>query len=480
MKKILFVTSEAVPCIKTGGLADVTGSLPKYYDRKRYEVSIILPKYACMPEKYKKLMRYEKHIYIELGWRRQYVGLLSAKIDGIQYYFIDNEYYFAGDRPYHNIFEDIEKFSFFSKSVLEILPQIDFRPDILHCHDWQTALVPVYLENIYKKQPFYQNMKTVLTIHNLQFQGRWSLWAVSDITGLPNELFTPAKMESYGEANLLKGGILYADAVTTVSPTYAYEITTPEGGEGLDGLIRENSHKLSGIVNGLDYDEFNPQNDPAIAYLYSERDCVVGKEKNKRALLEMMELPYREDAMVIGIVSRLTEQKGFALIEYMMDELLSTGKYQIVVLGTGEERYENMFRHFAWKYPDCLKANIMYSEEMAHKIYAGADAFLMPSQFEPCGLSQLMSLRYGTVPIVRETGGLKDTVIPYNEYEQTGTGFTFANYNAHEMRDAIQYAYRVYHEQKEQWTALIRRGMEQDFSWSRSAKAYEKLYDTLV
>lgn len=480
MKKILLVTSEAVPFIKTGGLADVAGSLPGYFDKKKYEVRVILPKYACMKESYKKMMHYEKHIYVELGWRKQYVGFLSAKRNGIQYYFIDNEFYFAGERPYNNIFEDVEKFAFFSKAVLELLKAIDYQPDILHCNDWQTALVPVYLENIYKKDLFYQNMKTVLTIHNLKFQGRWNLWAVRDITGLSNELFTPDQMESYGEANYLKGGILYADAVTTVSPTYAYEITTPEGGEGLDGLLRQNSYKLSGIVNGLDYDVFNPQNDKAISYLYGVDDCKIGKEKNKRALLENMGLTYDENLMLIGMVSRMTEQKGFALVEYMMDEILSSGRFQMVVLGTGEERYENMFRYFEGKYPDKLKVNITYSEDMAHRIYASADAFLMPSCFEPCGLSQLMSLRYGTVPIVRKTGGLKDTVEPYNEYEQSGTGFAFDNYNAHEMRDILLYAYQVYHEHKEQWVELMKRGMRKDYSWTSSAREYERLYEKLL
>lgn len=480
MKKVLFVTSEAVPFIKTGGLADVAGALPKYFNKKDYEVRVILPKYACMQEAHKKMMRYETHIYVELGWRKQYVGLLSAKSDGIQYYFIDNEFYFAGERPYNNIFEDIEKFAFFSKAVLEVLKVIDYQPDILHCNDWQTALVPVYLENIYKKDLFYQNMKTVFTIHNLKFQGRWNLWAVRDITGLPNELFTPNQMESYGEANYLKGGIIYADAVTTVSPTYAYEITTPEGGEGLDGLIQMNRYKLFGIVNGLDYDEFNPQNDKAISYLYGAEDCRIGKEKNKRALLESMGLAYDENLMLIGMVSRMTEQKGFALVEYMMDEILSCGKFQMVVLGTGEERYENMFCYFEEKYPDKLKANITYSEDTAHRIYASADAFLMPSCFEPCGLSQLMSLRYGTVPIVRKTGGLKDTVEPYKQEEQSGTGFVFEHYNAHEMRDTLFYAYQVYKEHKPEWTALMKRGMRKDFSWTNSAREYEHLYESLL
>ena len=298
MKRVLFVTSEAVPFIKTGGLADVAGSLPKYFSKNEYEVSVMLPKYMCIREDMRKKMHHILHFYVDLGWRKQYVGILEAKEDGIQYYFIDNEFYFAGERPYNNIYEDVEKFAFFSKAVLEALPHMNYQPDIIHCHDWQTGLVPVYLENIYKKNVFYQNMKTVFTIHNLQFQGRWNLKAVKDITGLPDALFTPDKLESYGEGNYLKGGIVYADAVTTVSPTYAYEITTPDGGEGLDGLIRSNSYKLSGIINGIDYNEYNPKADPKIAYLYDANDLEEGKRKNKQALLKDMNLPYSDDVIL--------------------------------------------------------------------------------------------------------------------------------------------------------------------------------------
>ncbi len=479
MKKILFVTSEAVPFLKTGGLADVTGSLPKYFDKKKYDVRVILPKYACMEESYRSMLRHVSHFYVDLGWRKQYVGIMMAEYEGITYYFIDNEFYFAGDRPYNHIYEDVEKFAFFSKAVLEALPVIDFRPDVIHCHDWQTGLVPVYLRTIYQDRAFYHNMKAVFTIHNMQFQGRWKLKAVRDITGLPERLFTPDKLESYGEANYLKGGVIYSDAVTTVSETYAYEITTPDGGDGLDGVMRMCQDKLSGIVNGIDYEEYNPQSDHSIYYLFSRDDFAEGKKKNKAALQKAMGLNVDESVMLIGIVSRMTEQKGFALVEYMMDELLGDGRIQFVVLGTGEARYENMFRYFAEKYPGRLSANIMYSEEMAHKIYASCDAFLMPSQFEPCGLSQLMSLRYGTVPIVRETGGLKDTVEAYNEYQHTGTGFSFANYNAHEMRDTILYALNIFRNHREDWNALAIRGMEKDFSWKTSAQKYEALYDRL-
>ena len=379
MKNVLFIASEAVPFIKTGGLADVVGSLPKYFNKDEFDVRVMIPKYTCIPWEYRKDMVYKTHFYIDLAWRSQYVGVFELQYNGITFYFIDNEFYFSGPKPYSWIHEDIEKFAFFSKAALSAIPVLGFKPDIIHCHDWQTGLVPVYLENIYKKNVFYQNMKTVFTIHNLQFQGRWNLKAVKDITGLPDALFTPDKLESYGEGNYLKGGIVYADAVTTVSPTYAYEITTPDGGEGLDGLIRSNSYKLSGIINGIDYNEYNPKADPKIAYLYDANDLEEGKRKNKQALLKDMNLPYSDDVMLVGIVSRMTEQKGFSLVDYMMDELLSSGKFTIVALGTGEERYENMFRYYESRYPDRLKANIMYSEEAAHRIYAASDAFLNPA-----------------------------------------------------------------------------------------------------
>lgn len=477
MKTVLYVTSEAIPYIKTGGLADVTGSLPKYFDKKEYDVRVILPKYACMCENLKETLHHESHFYIDLGWRKQYVGILSAEHNGITFYFIDNEFYFSGDRPYNHIHEDVEKFAFFSKAVLEALPILDFRPDIIHCHDWQTGMLPVYLKTLYKYRAFYHNMHVVYTIHNMMFQGRWKLKAVRDITGLPTDLFTPDKLESYGEANCLKGGVVYADAITTVSKSYAQEITTPNGGEGLDGLMSAHKEKLYGIVNGIDYEIYNSQTDPKIYYLFGENDFVAGKRKNKQAFQKALGLEEDENAMLIGIVSRLNEQKGFALVEYMIDQLLSDGRIQFAVLGSGEERYENMFRYFAKKYPKRLSINIERSDDLAHKIYASCDAFLMPSQFEPCGLSQLMSQRYGTVPIVRETGGLKDTVISYDEISNRGTGFFFSNYNAHEMRDAVLRALNVFRNHREDWNQIAIRGMRQDFSWKNSAQEYCKIYD---
>lgn len=478
MKKIAFIASEGVPFVKTGGLADVVGSLPKYLDKERYDVRVILPKYLCMKEEYKDQLHYLTHFYMDLGWRSQYVGILEMQYDGIQFYFIDNEYYFAGFRPYGNIYEDVEKFAFFSKAALSALPVIGFQPDIVHCHDWQTGLVPVFLKDQFREGEFFEQIKSIMTVHNLKFQGSWNMQSIKNITGLPDYYFTSDKLEAYGDANYLKGGLVYADALTTVSPTYAEEIQTSFYGENLDGLLRARSHDLRGIVNGLDYEEWNPQKDPLIYQNYSIEDFREKKAENKRLLQKELGLPRKADAFMIGIVSRLTDQKGMDLIDYMMDQMCQQD-YQIVVLGTGEERYENMFRHFAWKYPEKVSANIYYSEDISHKIYAACDAFLMPSLFEPCGLSQLMSLRYGTVPIVRETGGLKDTVAPYNEYEDAGTGFSFTNYNAHEMFDTIRYAHSVYVDHREAWDRMVQRGMAADFSWKASAKKYEELYDWL-
>lgn len=479
MKKILFVSSEAVPYIKTGGLADVVGSLPKYFDRNEYDVRVMLPKYACMDAAFLPNLRFVCHFYVNLNWRKQYVGILESEYRGIHYYFVDNEFYFAGSSPYNNIYEDVEKFAYFSKAVLASLPYIDFAPDVIHCHDWQTGLVPVYLHTAFGDDNFYAGIKTVFSIHNLKFQGRWRIREVIDITGLPEQIFNDKELESYGEANYLKGGVVYADAVTTVSPSYANEITTQEGGEGLHGLMNARRNVLHGILNGIDYDEFNPQTDPYIESNFSSKSVLSGKKANKVALQKQLGLPVRESAFVIGIVSRLTEQKGFDLVSYIMDDLVSRLDVQIVILGTGESKFENVFHHFHSQYPDKVSAYIGYSEEKAHKIYASADAFLMPSLFEPCGLSQMMSMRYGTIPIVRETGGLKDTVQAYNEYENTGTGFSFCNFNADDMKYVIEYAYHVFRDERKAWEDMMQRAMAQDFSWNKSAGEYEKLYDSL-
>lgn len=479
MKKVLFVASEAVPFIKTGGLADVVGSLPKCFNKNEYDIRVIIPKYQAISDYWKQKMIYKTHFYMDLAWRSQYVGILEIEYNGIIFYFIDNEYYFSGSKPYGNIHDDIEKFAFFSKAALSALPLIPFQPDIIHCHDWQTGLVPVYLKDRFKIGDFFSHMKVIMTIHNLKFQGIWNAKKVADIAGLASYYFTPDKLEAYGDANYLKGGLVYADAITTVSKTYANEIKQPFYGEGLDGLLRAREQSLRGILNGIDYDEYNPETDSFIYNKYNAINFRKEKVKNKRALQRDLGLEQNDKIFLIGIVSRLTDQKGFDLVSCVMDELCQEN-VQVVVLGTGDEKHENMFRYYDWKYNNKVSANIYYSEELSHRIYASCDSFLMPSLFEPCGLSQIMSLRYGTVPIVRETGGLKDTVEPYNEYESTGTGFSFANYDAYEMIATIRYAKHIYYNNKREWNKIIDRGMAADFSWKQSAKDYAEMYSWLI
>ena len=479
MKKILFAASECVPFVKTGGLADVVGSLPVCYPKEYYDCRVILPKYRSIPEEYTSQMRYVTNFYMDLNWREQYVGIFSLEHDGVTYYFIDNEEHFFGDQIYGGMPWDLEKFAFFAKAVLAVLPVIQFHPDIIHCHDWQTGLVPVYLHERFQGNEFFHGIKTVMTIHNLKFQGVWDAETIKSITGLSDYYFTSDKLEFHKDASYLKGGLVFADAITTVSKTYAEEIKTPFYGEGLDGLLRARANSLRGIVNGIDYREYDPETDPYIAHHYTVSSFRKEKVKNKTALQKELGLEVDRKAMMIGIVSRLTDQKGLDLIAYMMEELCQDD-IQLVVLGTGDPKYENMFRHFAWKYDSKVSANITYANDLSHKIYASCDAFLMPSLFEPCGLSQLMSLRYGTIPIVRETGGLSDTVQPYNEYEDTGTGFSFSNYNAHEMMGTIRYAERIYHDRKRNWNRIVDRAMAQDFSWNLSALQYQELYDWLI
>lgn len=480
MKNILFAASESVPFIKTGGLADVIGSLPKYFDKKKYDLRIVLPKYLCMDEKMRNKLEYQEHFYMELGLKTQYVGILKYISEGISFYFIDNEHYFGGQGPYEGDQRwNIEKFAFFSKAVLSILPVIGFRPDLIHCNDWQTGLIPVYLDNFRYMGEYYRGIKTVMTIHNLKFQGIWDTKTVRDITGLPLYYFAPDKLEAYKDANLLKGGIVYADKVTTVSCTYAQEIKTPLYGEFLDGLIQARGSDLWGILNGLDYEEYSPFLDSRIVKKFTVDTFRKHKPVNKGALQEELGLKRDTGIMMIGMVSRLTDQKGLDLIDFVMDELCQDA-IQIVLLGTGERKYENMAQHFAGKYKEKVSTNIFYSEDLSHKIYASCDAFLMPSQFEPCGLSQLMSLRYGTIPIVRETGGLKDTVEPYNEFEKTGTGFSFRNYNAMEMLGVIRYAEHIYYDKKRDWNKMVERAMNKDFSWKSSARKYQELYKSML
>lgn len=479
MKRVLFAASECVPFVKTGGLADVVGTLPKYMNNEEYEVRVVIPYYKAIPTTLRENVEFITNFYMNLAWREQYVGVLKAEINGVIYYFIDNEFYFSGCHPYGNIYEDIEKFAYFSKAVLSFLPLVDFHPDIIHCHDWQTGLIPVFLKDTFAQNSFYRDIKSILTIHNLKFQGIWDIKTVKDITGLSEYYFSSDKLESYGCANYLKGGIVYSDLITTVSKTYAEEIKTPFFGEGLDGLIRARSQSVIGITNGIDYDEYNPSLDKYIKHPFDVTNFRKEKPKNKKDLQIELGLSINQKAFLIGIVSRLTDQKGLDLIDYVIENICAEDT-QLVVLGTGEEKYENLFRHFAWKYRDRVSANIYYSDELAHKIYAGCDAFLMPSLFEPCGISQLISLRYGTIPIVRETGGLKDTIEPFNIYENTGTGFGFKNYNAHEMLSIINYAKEVFFNKKRAWNKMVERCMKKDYSWNKSAREYEVIYNKLA
>ena len=475
--KILFASSEAAPFIKTGGLGDIAGTLPGELCKLGTETRVILPLYKAIPANLREGLRYITNIYIDIAWRHQYCGIFELKRDNVTYYFIDNEFYFGGDKPYDHIHLDVEKFVFFSKAVLSVLPTLDYKPDIIHCNDWQTGAIPVLLDT-FRDNPFYRDIKTVMTIHNLKFQGRWGLDEIKDVMGISDYYYTDDKLEFYKDANLLKGGMVYADMISTVSETYAGEIQTPEFGEGLDSLLRAKSNRLCGILNGISYEEWNPKTDKFICKNYDTRTVAKGKLENKLKLQEELNLPIDGDKMLIGIVSRLTDQKGFDLIAYVMNQLLDGG-CQIVVLGTGEERYEWMFRNFAAQYPDRLSAQIYFSNEMSHKIYAASDAFLMPSRFEPCGLSQMISMHYGTLPIVRETGGLKDTVIPYNEFTGEGTGFSFTNYNADDMLYVIKYAMDIYYNNKTDWAKLVKSAMKSDFSWNSQSEKYIKMYKTI-
>ena len=485
MKKILFAASECVPFIKTGGLADVCGALPKEFSKDEWDVRVALPNYSCIPEHFRSQFEYVTHFYMNAGSyiQNKYVGVLKYELDGITYYFIDNEEYFNCFQPYGNIRYDIEKFCFFDKAVLSMLPLINFRPDLIHCHDWETGFIPVYLKNEFSADGFFWGIKTIMTIHNLKFQGVWDIQTMRGLTGFANGLFAPDKLEYKKDANMLKGGLVYADYITTVSDSYANEIQTREYGEGLDGLLSARHFDMQGIVNGIDYDVYNPATDSQIYNNYDKSNWRQKKAQNKLRIQQDLGLAVDKKKYLIGLISRLTDQKGLDLINYMMDYIADEFT-QLVVIGTGDVRYENMFRHYAWKYPDRISANICYSDDLAHKLYAAADAFLMPSRFEPCGLTQLISFRYeyvlGTVPIVRETGGLRDTVQPFNEYDDTGEGFSFTNYNADEMLGIINYSKHIYFDRKRQWNKMVDRGMSKDYSWKSSKERYQGLYNYLL
>ena len=478
MKKILFVASECVPFIKTGGLADVCGALPKEFDKNYWDVRVVIPDYSCIPEQYRNNFEYVTHFYMSSGpyVQDKYVGVLKYEQDGVTYYFIDNQEFFTGFSPYTSDTKfEIEKYTFFDKAVLSMLPLIDFKPDIIHCHDWQTGFLPVYLKNEFAANPFFWGIKTIITIHNLKFQGIWDKEWVQGVSGLTDNLFTPDKLEFKKDANMLKGGLVYADYITTVSDTYANEIQTEYYGEGLNGLLSARHFDMQGIVNGIDYNAYDPQTDGKIYCNYNASDFRKKKFNNKTKLQQELGLAVDKKKYMIGLISRLTDQKGLDLVNDVIPGIMDEHT-QVVVLGTGDSQYENTFRYYENKYKGNFCAYIAYNENVAHNIYAGCDALLVPSRFEPCGLTQLIAMRYGAVPIVRETGGLKDTVQPYNMFENTGNGFTFDRYESGLLYDAINRAKTLYFENRKSWDDMVIRDMNKDVSWEKSAKQYKDMY----
>lgn len=474
--QIVFASAECAPFVKTGGLGDVAGSLPAALVRAGAEVIVMVPKYATIKDEYKAQMEHFSDFYVSLGWRNEYCGLEKLEHDGVTYMFIDNERYFARDYPY-GFFDDGERFAFFSKAITESLQHLPegFECDILHCNDWQTALAPVFLREFYQGLPLYDRVKTVFSIHNVAFQGQFSDTLMEDILGVAHIPAAATQLRCDAcSINYMLGALHYADAITTVSPTYANEIQTPEFGEGLDGVLRERSYALQGILNGIDVADFDPATDKRIAANYTVEDRS-GKAVCKAKLQEELGLEVRDDRPLMVMVTRLTRQKGMDLVMYALDRILSGG-VQVAVLGTGDRDYEDGLRYFQDKYPGTMAARIEFDPALSQRMYAAADMFLMPSKFEPCGLSQIIAMRYGTLPIVRETGGLKDTVQPYNEFTGEGTGFSFSNFNGDEMGDAVFRAARLFWDNREAWNQLVTQAMSQDFSWTRSADKYLDLY----
>ena len=473
---ILIVASEAHPFIKTGGLGDVIGALPVALNDLGADVRVVIPNYRDIKKEIKENLKYIDNFTVNVGWRNQYCGILEYEHEGVKFYLLDNEYYFNRGGLY-GYYDDGEKFAFFDRAVLEFVKHIDWVPDILHCNDWQTGMVPVLLKLEYSKEEKFKNMKTMFSIHNLFFKGMFDPKVLPELFGYDYESFNNGSLEHYGAVSFLKGGINYADKVTTVSKSYAEEIKTPEYGEQLEGLLRYRSSVLEGIVNGIDYKEYNPEEDKYIYSTYSVND-LENKKINKEELQKELGLTVNKDVPMIGLVSRLTHQKGCDLIINILEELLKED-IQVVVLGTGDYMYEESFKSFQGRHPNKISANIKFSNELAHKIYAASDMFLMPSLFEPCGLGQLIALRYGSIPIVRETGGLKDTVTPYNEYDETGNGFGFKNYRFEELFNITKYAIKIYRN-KDKWNNIVRQAMSSDNSWEKSAKEYIEIYNQLI
>ena len=476
-RSVAFIGSECHPFVKTGGLGDVMYALPRELVRLNCDVRVILPRYACIPQKYQEKMVYRGEFYMDLGktGRQYYVGIMEYVCDGVVYDFIDNQEFFSSGNPYINLVDDIPKYCFFSKAALAALNFMNWIPDIVHCHDWQAALVPVYLRTLFKDSPVGK-AKSILTIHNLRFQGIYNIPTIQYWSGLPGEVFNMGALkEGYEDANMLKGGLAYADRITTVSGTYAQEIQTSEYGEHLEGHLRYHNYKLRGIVNGIDYGMWNPETDPALAVNYGLGNVLEHKMENKLALQKELGLEQDEGKFVLGLISRLTNQKGLDLVSAVIPQVLD-GNTQIVVLGTGDKVYEDTFRGYEDAYKGTFSACIQYDESRAHRIYAGADALLVPSRFEPCGLTQLNAMHYGTLPIVRETGGLKDTVEPYNTFSGEGNGFTFDRYESGLLLDAINRAKTLYFTNRYHWDEVVQRDMAKDVSWENSAKQYKDLY----
>lgn len=476
-RSIAFIGSECHPFVKTGGLGDVMYALPRVLTQMNCDVRVILPRYACIPQKHQEKMVYRGEFYMDLGQtgRRVYVGIMEYICDGVVYDFIDNQEFFSGSKPYTNLVDDIPKYCFFGKAALAALNYMNWIPDIIHCHDWQAGLVPAYLKTLFAATPVGR-AKSVITIHNLRFQGIYNIPTIQYWSGLPDYVFNnDALKQGSGDANMLKGGLAYADRITTVSGTYAREIQTGEYGENLEGHLRYHAGKLIGIVNGIDYEMWNPRKDPALAENYGIEQVIESKKANKRALQRELGLAEDEGKFVLGLISRLTDQKGLDLLNAIIPQIMD-GNTQIVVLGTGDKQYEDSFRYYQSVYPGAFSACIQYDEARAHRIYAASDALLVPSRFEPCGLTQLNAMHYGTVPIVRETGGLKDTVEPYNVFTNTGNGFTFDRYEAWLLLDCINRAKEFYFTNRQGWDQMVRRDMAKDVSWENSARQYKQLY----
>lgn len=471
--KVLYVASEALPYMASGGLGDVAGSLPQALRKRLIGCRVVMPMYDGIKQELKDTMTFLTSFTVPVAWRRQYCGVFEAKHEGVIYYFIDNQYYFKRDGLY-GYYDDAERFAFFSRAVLEMLQHIDFKPDIIHCNDWQSALVPVYYSTMYAQAPGYENIKTIFTIHNIQYQGTYGKELINEVVGTPEE--ATSVLEFDGDVNYMKGAIESANRVTTVSPSYASEILDPWYSHGLDTILNERSWKLCGILNGIDTKLYDPETDKDIFVNYNSEDFSA-KAKNKSELQKMMGLPEKKDTPLIGIVSRLVAHKGLDLVKTVMEELVQTTDVQFVVLGSGEWQYEEFFKYMAGKYPQQVAIELGFKPELSKKVYAGSDMFLMPSKSEPCGLSQMIALRYGSIPIVRETGGLRDSIKDSQDGE--GNGFTFANYNAHEMLYTIRRAIEGYQD-KEGWKILVKRAMECDNSWGKSANEYIKLYKQVI